>query len=53
MLGGDRSRGYCLEMICADFLVGANHDNGEPETLLFSIPRFFKFLPEELSEKAS
>ena len=24
MLGSDRSRGYCLEMICADFLAGAN-----------------------------
>ena len=24
MLGTDRSRGYCLEMICADFLAGAN-----------------------------
>jgi hypothetical protein len=24
MLGGDKSRGYCLEMICADFLAGAN-----------------------------
>ena len=23
MLGTDKSRGYCLEMICADFLVGA------------------------------
>jgi hypothetical protein len=23
MLGTDRSRGYCLEMICADFLAGA------------------------------
>ena len=22
MLGSDKSRGYCLEMICADFLVG-------------------------------
>ena len=22
MLGTDRSRGYCLEMICADFLAG-------------------------------
>jgi hypothetical protein len=28
MLGSDRSRGYCLEMICADFLAGANLDNG-------------------------
>jgi hypothetical protein len=24
MLGADKSRGYCLEMICADFLAGAN-----------------------------
>ena len=47
MLGSDRSRGYSLEMICADFLAGANFDNGDPETLLFSITRFFKFLPEE------
>ena len=43
MLGSDRSRGYCLEMICADFLAGANLDNGDPETLLFSMTRFFKF----------
>jgi hypothetical protein len=61
MLGSDRSRGYCLEMICADFLAGANVDNGDPETLLFSMTRFFKFLAGEqkqaflggLSEKAS
>jgi hypothetical protein len=24
MLGSDKSRGYCLEMICEDFLAGAN-----------------------------
>ena len=61
MLGSDRSRGYCLEMICADFLAGANLDNGDAGTLLFSMTRFFKFLPEEqrqaflggLSQKAS
>jgi hypothetical protein len=46
MLGSDRSRGYCLEMICADFLAGANLDNGDPETLLFSMRRFFALLPE-------
>ena len=46
MLGSDRSRGYCLEMICADFLAGANLDNGDPETLLFSMNRFFRFLPD-------
>ena len=48
-------------MICADFLAGANLDHGDPEMLLFSMTRFFKFLPEEqrqvflgcLREKAS
>ncbi len=47
MLGSDRSRGYCLEMICADFLAGANLDNGDPEILLSSLRRFFTFLPDE------
>jgi hypothetical protein len=47
MLGSDKSRGYCLEMICADFLAGANLDNGTPEILLSSITSFFKFLPSE------
>jgi hypothetical protein len=26
MLGSDKSCGYCLEMICADFLAGANSE---------------------------
>src|SRR5436305_1531802 len=47
MLGSDKSRSYCLEMICADFLAGANLDNGSPDILLHSIARFFKFLPGE------
>ena len=34
MLGTDKSRGYCLEMICADFLAGANHGEPQPETNL-------------------
>ena len=42
MLGSDRSRGYCFEMICADFLAGANLDKGDPETLLFSMTRFVR-----------
>jgi len=29
MLGTDKSRGYCLEMICADFLAGANLGESE------------------------
>jgi hypothetical protein len=47
MLGSDRSRGYCLEMICADFLAGANLDNEDPEMLLFSMKRFFRFLSDD------
>jgi hypothetical protein len=37
MLGTDKSRGYCLEMICADFLAGATLDDQNPETLLYSM----------------
>jgi hypothetical protein len=51
MLGSDKSRGYCLEMICADFLAGANLDTGDPEILLRSIKNFFKFLPGEQRQK--
>jgi hypothetical protein len=29
MLGNDKSRGYCLEMICADFLTGATLESGD------------------------
>ncbi len=47
MLGTDKSRGYCLEMICADFLAGANLDSGQPEVLLHALSRFFQFLPGE------
>jgi hypothetical protein len=47
MLGSDKSRGYCLEMICADFLAGANLDNGNSQVLLQSALRFFKFLPTD------
>ena len=61
MLGTDKSRGYCLEMICADFLAGANLENEDPTVLLQSMSRFFKFLPgdqrqaflHEVAEKAS
>ena len=47
MLGTDKSRGYCLEVICADFLAGANLEEGNPEILLRSIQQFFKYLPGE------
>jgi hypothetical protein len=44
MLGTDKSRGYCLEMICADFLAGANLQDGNPNTLLVSLRRLYEFL---------
>jgi hypothetical protein len=47
MLGSDKSRGYCLEMICADFLAGANLENGDPDLLLNSISHLCKFLRDE------
>ena len=47
MLGTDESRGYCLEMICADFLAGANLDAGNPDALVFSLRRIYKLLPQE------
>ncbi len=47
MLGSDKSRGYCLEMICADFLAGANLEGGNPDTLLFALCRLYKLLPQE------
>ena len=60
MLGSDKSRGYCLEMICADFLAGANLENGNPNALLLSLNRLFGLLPDpqrqqfvELVRKAS
>ncbi len=61
MLGSDKSRGYCLEMICADFLAGASIDSGNPEMLLQSISRYYGLLPgpqqetflSEVNRKAS
>jgi len=45
MLGTDKSRGYCLEIICADFLAGANLENGNPDALVISLGRLIEFLP--------
>ena len=61
MLGSDKSRGYSLEMICADFLAGASMDGSNPAILLQSISRYYEFLTRpqqeaflsELNRKAS
>jgi len=51
MLGTDKSRGYCLEMICADFLAGAHLENGDPAVLLQALSRTFNFLSEEQKQQ--
>src|SRR5208282_5503855 len=48
MLGTDKSRGYCLEMICADFLAGANLVEGNSGTLLMALWRLIEFLPGQM-----
>ena len=47
MLGTDKSRGYCLEMICADFLAGANLGGDSTDVLLLALERLFELLPAE------
>ncbi len=47
MLGTDKSRGYCLEMICADFLAGANMEGANREALVLSLRRVYELLPHE------
>ncbi len=47
MLGSDKARGYCLEMICADFLAGANLEGGNPDALVLSLHRLYRLMPHE------
>jgi hypothetical protein len=51
MLGSDKSRGYCLEMICADFLAGAHADGGSADALLRSMLRLFQLAPAEQQQE--
>lgn len=47
MLGSDKSRGYCLEMICADFLAGSAIQENQYEILVLSLERLYQTLPDE------
>ena len=52
MLGSDKSRGYSLEMICADFLAGAHlQDDGSPKSLYLAFCRLFQMLPDALRKR--
>jgi hypothetical protein len=46
MLGSDKSRGYYLEMICADFLAGVSLEDGNRDALLPSLTRLVIGLPK-------
>jgi hypothetical protein len=46
MLGSDKSRGYCLEMICADFLAGVSLEAGNQDGLLRCLTRQVIGLPK-------
>ena len=46
MVGTERSRGYCLELVCADFLAGRTEESTPEETLLL-ISRMVKLLPAD------
>jgi hypothetical protein len=52
MVGSDRSRGYCLEMICADFLAGVHSGpNGNSEIAVEAVLRIVRLLPEDQQER--
>jgi hypothetical protein len=46
MVGTERSRGYCLELVCADFLAGRMEES-TPEEILLVIHRLVNLLPPE------
>src|SRR6201997_4331850 len=50
MLGTDKSRGCCLEMICAAFLAGAHVDGSNPDIMRQSLSRYYKLLPANQQE---
>lgn len=45
MLGTDKSRAYCPEMICADFLAGVSLGAGQENTLFLALVRLIRALP--------
>ena len=49
MAGTERSRGYCLELVCADFLAGRGEESS-PEEILMVIHRLVHLLPPEYQE---
>jgi hypothetical protein len=46
-LGGDKSRGHCLKMICADFVAGASLEVRDGDKLLYALTRLIGSLAKE------
>jgi hypothetical protein len=46
MAGTEKSRGYCLELVCADFLAGRTEES-TPEEILMLIHHLVMLLPPE------
>ncbi len=46
MVGTEKSRGYCLELIAADFLAGRTEE-ATPEEILLLIHRLYNLLPPD------
>ena len=46
MVGTERSKGYYLELVCADFLAGRGEESS-PEEILMVIHRLVSLLPPE------
>ena len=44
--GSERARGYCLELVCADFLAGRTEESA-PEEILLLIHRLVALLPPD------
>ena len=52
MVGTERSRGYCLELVCADFLAGRGEES-TPEEILMVIHRLVHLLPPEYQARVA
>ena len=50
MVGTEKSRGYCLELVCADFLAGRGEESS-PEEILMVIHRLVRLLPREYQDR--
>jgi hypothetical protein len=46
MVGTEKSRGYCLELVCADFLAGRTEES-TPEEMLLVVHRLVHLLPPD------